>query len=199
MARRWRMYTFGYSPSTYTRTGLKTLTDAELRSEYAHARREIKERLRSFARSKNVELRESLIYLENKDKYKTLKDISGDRGLMEDLLLDAYRLIINPRSTVSGYKSLNIKISKGLQAAGYDIDVTNLDSFGKFMDFARARKDSMTYGSGTRVAAFEIARKQGISRTELQKHYSYYMQQVMDGKEVFERWQKKKKKKNNLV
>lgn len=194
MARRWRMYTFGYSPATYTRVGVKTLTDKELRSEYVHARREIKERLRSFARSKNVELRESRIYLENKDKYMTLKDISGDRGLMEDLLLDAYQLIINPRSTVTGYKSLNVKISAGLQAAGYDIDVTNLDSFGKFMDFARERKDSMEFDtSDKRVKAFEIATRQGISRTELQKHYNYYMQQVIDGKEDFVRWQSKKK------
>lgn len=193
MARSWKVFVPTYSPATYTRMGIESLSDEELAREYSKVRREATERLRSFARAKDPTLRVSSLYLEKKNLYlnkKQIQEAGGGRAMMEDLLLDAMRFLENRRSTVTGYRDTEKKISQGLQASGYDIQQKDLQSFGKFMDWARSRKDAHTYGSGTRARAFDIAKSSGISRSELQKHYSYYMGQVQQGKEHFTRWTK---------
>lgn len=198
MARRqWREYQPGFSPSTYTRQGLETLDDKELEREYARARREATERLRSFARSKDLNIRGSALAQEKAGVYSTIKDIkagagskSEARAVMEDLLLDAMRFLGSKRSTVSGEREIERKAARSLQAAGYDIPAKDLKSFGGFMDWARDRRDSKRWGSGTRAAAYDLARKSKISRTELQKHYTYYMSQVQAGADHLTRWKK---------
>lgn len=193
MARSWKLYIPTYSPATYTRMGIESLSDEELAREYSKVRREATERLRSFARSKDPTIRVSNLYLEKKNLYlnkKQIKEAGGGRAMMEDLLLDAMRFIENRRSTVTGWREADRKIAQGLQASGYNIEEKDLQSFGKFMDWARGRKDAHTYGSDTRARAFDIAKSSGISRSELQKHYSYYMNQVQQGKEHFTRWTK---------
>lgn len=201
MARSWKLYIPTYSPATYTRMGIESLSDEELAREYSKVRREATERLRSFARSKDPTLRVSSLYLEKKNLYlnkKQIREAGGGRAMMEDLLLDAMRFIENRRSTVTGWREAERKISQGLQASGYDIQQKDLQSFGKFMDWARARKDAKTFGytkgkrrgTGQIAKAFDIAKSSGISRSELQKHYSYYMNQVQQGREHFTRWTK---------
>lgn len=201
MARSWKLYIPTYSPATYTRMGIESLSDEELAREYSKVRREATERLRSFARSKDPTLRVSSLYLEKKNLYlnkKQIQEAGGGRAMMEDLLLDAMRFVENRRSTVTGWREAERKISQGLQASGYKIEEKDLQSFGKFMDWARARKDAKTFGytkgknrgTGQVAHAFEIAKSSGISRSELQKHYTYYMKQVQQGKEHFTRWTK---------
>lgn len=194
MARSWKVFMPTYSPATYTRMGIESLSDEELAREYSKVRREATERLRSFARSKDPTLRVSSLYLEKKNLYlnkKEIQEAGGGRAMMEDLLLDAMRFIENRRSTVTGWREADKKISQGLQASGYDIKQKDLQSFGKFMDWARSRKDAHSYGGSGKIAkAFDIAKSSGISRSELQKHYTYYMNQVQQGKEHFIRWTK---------
>lgn len=193
MARQWRKFEPGYSPATYTRTGIQTLTDKELEKEYSRVRREATERLRSFARSKDPAIRESALALEKQGLYLNKKQIreSGEgRGLMEDLLLDAMKFLQSKRSTVSGTREIEGRIVRSLQAAGYDIEKKDLKSFGQFMDYARDRRDSRCYGSGTIAKTFDQAKKQGISRSELQKHYRYYVDQIQNGAEELSRWKK---------
>ncbi len=71
MARSWKLYIPTYSPATYTRMGIESLSDEELAREYSKVRREATERLRSFARSKDPTLRVSSLYLEKKNLYLT--------------------------------------------------------------------------------------------------------------------------------
>lgn len=193
MARQWRKFEPGYSPATYTRTGIQTLTDKELEKEYSRVRREATERLRSFARSTDPAIRESALALEKQGLYLNKKQIreSGEgRGLMEDLLLDAMKFLQSKRSTVSGTREIEGRTARSLQAAGYDIEKKDLKSFGQFMDYARDRRDSRRYGSGTIAKTFDQAKKQGISRSELQKHYRYYVDQIQNGAEELSRWKK---------
>ena len=206
MARSWKVFVPTYSPATYTRMGIESLSDEELAREYSRVRREATERLRSFARSKDPTLRVSSLYLEKKNLYlnkKQIQEAGGGRAMMEDLLLDAMRFIENRRSTVTGWRAADRKISQGLQAAGYKVQQKDLQSFGKFMDWARARKDAKTFGytkgkkrgNGQIAHAFDIAKSQKISRSELQKHYAYYMRQVVAGKNHFDKWSKENAKK----
>lgn len=193
MARQWRQFEYGYSPATYTRTGVQSLSDAELKKEYSRVRREATERLRSFSRSKDPNTRGAAILSEKQGLYLTQKQIeqSGEgRGLMEDLLIDAAKFLQSKRSTVSGTREIESRTARSLQAAGYDIEKKDLKSFGQFMDYARDRRDSRRYGSGTVAKAFDQAQKQGISRSELQKHYKYYVEQVQNGAEELTRWRK---------
>lgn len=193
MARQWREFEPGYSPATYTRTGIQSLSDAELKKEYSRVRREATERLRSFSRSKDPMIRGATILAEKQGLYLTQKQIqeSGEgRGLMEDLLLDAMKFLQSKRSTVSGTREIESRTARSLQAAGYDIEKKDLKSFGQFMDYARDRRDSRRYGSGTVAKTFDQAKKQGISRSELQKHYKYYVDQVQQGAEELNRWKK---------
>ena len=193
MARQWRAFEPGYSPATYTRTGIQSLSDAELKKEYSRVRREATERLRSFSRSKDPNIRGAAILSEKQGLYLTQKQIqqSGEgRGLMEDLLLDAIKFLQSKRSTVSGTREIESRTARSLQAAGYDIEKKDLKSFGQFMDYARDRRDSRRYGSGTVAKTFDQAQKQGISRSELQKHYKYYVEQVQNGAEELTRWRK---------
>lgn len=193
MARQWREFEPGYSPATYTRTGIQSLSDAELKKEYSRVRREATERLRSFSRSKDPMIRGAAILAEKQGLYLTQKQIqaSGEgRGLMEDLLLDAMKFLQSKRSTVSGTREIESRTARSLQAAGYDIEKKDLKSFGQFMDYARDRRDSRRYGSGTVAKTFDQAKKQGISRSELQKHYKYYVDQVQQGAEELTRWKK---------
>lgn len=193
MARQWREFEPGYSPATYTRTGIQSLSDAELKKEYSRVRREATERLRSFSRSKDPMIRGASILAEKQGLYltqKQIKDSGEGRGLMEDLLLDAMKFLQSKRSTVSGTREIESRTARSLQAAGYDIEKKDLKSFGQFMDYARDRRDSRRYGSGTVAKTFDQAKKQGISRSELQKHYKYYVDQVQRGAEELTRWKK---------
>lgn len=193
MARQWRKFVPGYSPATYTRTGIQSLTDAELKKEYSRARREATERLRSFKRSKDPAIRGAAILAEKEGLYLTQKQIqqSGEgRGLMEDLLLDAMRFLQSKRSTVSGTREIESRTARSLQAAGYDIKKKDLKSFGQFMDYARDRKKGRGFASDTAVRTFEKAAKQKISSEELMKHYQYYTEQVQNGAEKLTRWKR---------
>ena len=193
MARQWRAFEPGYSPATYTRTGIQSLSDAELKKEYSRVRREATERLRSFSRSKDPNIRGSAILAEKQGLYLTQKQIqqSGEgRGLMEDLLLDAMKFLQSKRSTVSGTREIENKTVRSLQAAGYDIKKKDLKSFGQFMDYARDRKKGRGFASDTAIRTFEKAAKQKISSEDLMKHYQYYTKQVQNGAEELKRWRK---------
>lgn len=193
MARQWRAFEPGYSPATYTRTGIQSLSDAELKKEYSRVRREATERLRSFSRSKDPNIRGSAILAEKQGLYLTQKQIqqSGEgRGLMEDLLLDAMKFLQSKRSTVSGTREIENRTVRSLQAAGYDIKKKDLKSFGQFMDYARDRKKGRGFASDTAIRTFEKASKQKISSEDLMKHYQYYTKQVQNGAEELKRWRK---------
>ena len=202
MARTWRPFQAAYEEAVYTRTGIKTLTDKQLEKEYSRVRREATERLRSFRRSKNPAIRESQILAEKEGLYLNkaqIKAAGEGRGLMEDLLLDAMKFLRSKRSTVSGQHAINRKVVNSLNARyGTEEDPepfkeSDLKDFGKVMDYARDRRDSRRWGSNAMAETFQQARKQGISRSELQKHYKYYMEQVQKGQEELVRWKDRKK------
>ena len=187
----WRPFQPTYVPGTYTSVGLSTLTDKQLAAEYSRVRREAQERLRSFQRSKDPDVQHAAIVAEKAGVYLTRAQIKaaypGDtkeaarerRGLMEDLLIDAYRFVSAKSSSLSGYRDIQEKQINSLQAAGYEfVTKDNLREFGEFMDYFRSRKEARAYGSDTVALAFSSAAKAGISSKSLRSHFNFYLAQV---------------------
>lgn len=188
MAKRtWRAFQPEYEPGTYTRIGVKSLSDQELAREYSRVRREAQERLRSFQRSRDPELRTAAIVAEKVGVYLNraqIKAAGGGRAMMEDLLVDAFRFVSAKTSSVSGYRNTQDKQVNALQAAGYDfVNRGNLRQFGEFMDYFRDRKDSKSFGSGTVAKAFGMAARKGVSPKKLERHFKFYVNQVKGGAE----------------
>lgn len=203
MARRtWRPFDAAYKPGTYTRIGVKSLSDSELAREYSRVRREAQERLRSFQRSKDPELGKAAVVAEkaglylNQAQIKAATDNAREaRSLMEDLLIDAYKFVNAKSSSVSGYRNIQDKQIRSLQAAGYKfINRGNLRQFGDFMDYFRSRKDAKSYGSGTVAETFNKAAEQGISPKELEKHFKFYVSQTKNGDETLAKFQRQKRR-----
>lgn len=199
MARRsWRPFDPAYNPGTYTRIGVKTLSDTELAREYSRVRREAQERLRSFQRSRDPELRQAAVVSEKAGLYLNRAQIKAGtdnprqaRALMEDLLIDAYGFVNAKSSSVSGYRDIQDKQIRSLQANGYEfVNKSNLRQFGDFMDYFRSRKDAKSYGSDTVADTFNKAAKQGISPKELEKHFRFYVDQAKRGDETLAKFQR---------
>lgn len=196
MAKRsWRPFEPAYTPGTYTRIGVQSLTDEQLKKEYSRVRREAQERLRSFQRSTDPELRQAAVVAEKAGVYLNraqIKAAGGGRAMMEDLLIDAYRFVSAKTSSVSGFRDVQDKQINALRAAGYEfVDRSNLREFGQFMDYFRSRRDSKAFGSGTVASAFSLAKKSGISSKQLQAHFKHYLQQVKGGAETLQPYQRK--------
>lgn len=208
MAKRtWRAFQPEYEPGTYTRIGVQRLTDEQLAKEYSRVRREVTERVRSFRRSSDIEVKRHAAFLAEyygvsgfmkygeMSNYPTLKQIreyaggidpkkGGGRALMEDLLIEGYRYASAKTSSVSGFNAMRDKQVNALQAAGYDfVNRGNLRQFGEFMDYFRDRKDSKSFGSGTVAKAFSMAAKKGINPKQLEQHFKFYVNQVKGGAE----------------
>lgn len=200
MARRsWRPFNPTYTPGTYTRIGLSSLSDKELATEYSRVRREAQERLRSFQRSSDPELRQAAVVAEKAGVYLNraqIKAAGGGRAMMEDLLIDAYRFVSAKSSSVSGYRDIQDKQIAKLQAEGYDfINRSNIREFGQFMDYFRDRKDSKAFGSGSVASAFSQAQKAGIKPEDLKRHFKFYLKQIKSGAEDLQKFQAKRRKK----
>lgn len=210
MAKRmWRPFQPTYVPGTYTRIGLSTLETPDLAKEYSRVRREAQERLRSFQRSRDPELRQAAVVAEKAGVYLNRAQIkaaaaavSDDpkeqaRAMMEDLLIDAYRFVSAKTSSVSGYRDVQDKQISSLQAAGYTfVNRGNLKQFGEFMDYFRSRKDSKAYGSDTIAATFDQAARQKMDPQELEKHFRFYVQQIKGGASKLTKFQRKNAKKS---
>ena len=196
--RQWRPFEPTYTPGTYTRIGLSSLSEAELAKEYSRVRRDAQERLRSFQRSRDPELRQAAVVAEKAGVYLNraqIKAVGGGRAMMEDLLIDAFRFVSAKTSSVSGFRSVQDKQINALQAAGYEfVNRGNLRQFGAFMDYFRSRKDSKAFGSGTVVALFSQAAKQKISPKELERHFKFYVNQIKGGAENLQQFQRKSSK-----
>ena len=196
--RQWRPFEPTYTPGTYTRIGLSSLSEAELAKEYSRVRREAQERLRSFQRSRDPELRQAAVVAEKAGVYLNraqIKAVGGGRAMMEDLLIDAFRFVSAKTSSVSGFRSVQDKQINALHAAGYTfINRGNLKQFGEFMDFYRDRKDRRAYGSGTIADTFNAAARQKIPPDELEKHFRFYASQIKGGAENLQQFQRKSSK-----
>lgn len=222
MARRsWRPFEPTYTPGTYTRIGVQSLSDEQLAKEYSRVRREVTERVRSFSRSKDEEVRRHAATMASQygigtmvrygaeaSNYPTLMQIKnmtgmdpkkgGGRALMEDLLIEGYRFASAKTSSVSGFNAMRDKQVNALQAAGYEfVNRTNLREFGEFMDWFRSRKEGKAYGSNTVAAAFNLAAKQQIPPDELQRHFRFYLHQVKGGASEIKRAKSETKKKSS--
>lgn len=219
MAKRtWRAFQPEYEPGTYTRIGVRSLTDEQLAKEYSRLRREVKERVRSFTRSRDEDVRRHAAFLADQygvgslvkygaemSNYPTLKQIKdltgldpkkgGGRAAMEDLLIEAFRFVSAKTSSVSGFRNTQDKQINALHAAGYTfITKKNLRQFGEFMDFFRDRKDSKSFGSGTVADTFNQAAKQNISPEELEKHFKFYVKQVKGCAEKLTEFKRKRRR-----
>lgn len=182
MAKQWKPFQPAYSPGTYTRIGLRRLSDKELEAEYSRVRRDAQERLRAFSRSSDPDIRGAAVVAEKAGLYLNraqIKAVGGGRALMEDLLIDAYRFVSAKTSSVSGFKRTREKQVNSLQAKGYAyINAGNIKEFGDFMDYYRSRKDAKAYGSDYVALVYNEAKAKNISPNSLQAHFKFYLAQV---------------------
>lgn len=192
MAKQWRPFQPAYSPGTYTRIGLRNLSDKELEREYTRVRRDAQERLRSFARSIDPDIRGAAVVAEKAGLYLNraqIKAVGGGRALMEDLLIDAYRFVSAKTSSVSGFRRMREKQVASLQAKGYDfVTADNIKEFGEFMDYFRSRKDAKAYGSEYVALLFNQTVAQGISHESLKAHFKFYIAQVQGWEKDVKAW-----------
>lgn len=181
MAKQWKPFQPAYTPGTYTRIGVKKLSDEELVREYSRVRRDAQERLRAFSRSSDPEIRGAAVVAEKAGLYLNRAQIKavGGRPLMEDLLIDAYRFVSAKTSSVTGFKRTREKQVNAMQAKGYDfVTSDNIREFGEFMDYFRSRKDAKAYGSDFVALAFNQAQAQNIPPEKVRYHFKFYLAQV---------------------
>lgn len=194
MAKQWKPFQPAYTPGTYTRIGIKKLSDEELAREYSRVRRDAQERLRSFSRSSDPEIRGAAVVAEKAGLYLNraqIKAVGGGRPLMEDLLIDAYRFVSAKTSSVTGFKRTREKQVNALQAKGYDfVTSDNIRDFGEFMDYFRSRKDAKAYGSDFVALAFNQAQAQNIPPEKVRAHFKFYLAQVQGWAEDVTAWAK---------
>lgn len=204
------------SADDYTISALKNpavWTEKELRAEYS--------RLRAIANKRIARLESSefsgtaaQIIRYNKGKYVPLKDVASKEELTF-LLKDVSKFVTSGSTTVSGQRGIRKKTIESLRAAGFeDIDESNYEEFGKFMEYMRSMEGDK-FDSDRAVALYEFSARADISVNDLIANYKVYdehfneiddMEEIPEPKsgkkitsqDVFDKLGIKEKKKKNI-
>ncbi len=143
-------------------------SDAVLRSEYS--------RLRSIAMKRlgrmqgKAEAAETLA--QHAEGFPTLKEIGTDRADVVTALSDLSRFLSAKRSSISGIRESNKRITAVLQAKGINVSQKDLKEYGKFMNRMKRAfgVGSGSYGSQRVADAWNELKARGkISKKEMQK------------------------------
>lgn len=143
-------------------------SDAVLRSEYS--------RLRSIAMKRlsrmqgKAEAAETLA--QHAEGFPTLKEIGSDRADVVTALGDLSRFLSAKRSSISGIRESNKRITAALQAKGINVNQKDLKDYGKFMNRMKRAfgVGSGSYGSQRVADAWNELKARGkISKKEMQK------------------------------
>ena len=143
-------------------------SDAVLRSEYS--------RLRSIAMKRlgrmqgKAETAETLA--QHAEGFPTLKEIGSDRADVVTALSDLSRFLSAKRSSISGIRESNKRITAALQAKGINVSQKDLKEYGKFMNRMKRAfgVGSGSYGSQRVADAWNELKARGkISKKEMQK------------------------------
>lgn len=128
-----------YLPISYRRADFN---EKDMRQEYSRLRRISKKRI---TRLKNAGVIDRFITFYELRMPK-LNEIKSKRDLSRFLSLQA-RFLLSPMSSLTGRKKSADKAYNTLREHGYNINRSEIQEFGKFMDFARSYIDSAFYDS----------------------------------------------------
>lgn len=143
-------------------------SDAVLRSEYS--------RLRSIAMKRlgrmegKAEAAETLA--QHAEGFPTLKEIGSDRADVVTALSDLSRFLSAKRSSISGIRESNKRITSALQAKGINVSQKDLKEYGKFMNRMKRAfgVSGGSYGSQRIADAWnELKSKGRVSKKDMQK------------------------------
>lgn len=126
---------FAFRPEDYTPERLKRRTQREINAEYRRLQKRAASRLKTFERRG---LANTSVYRYNKE---VLSGISSlDAADVAYALADAYKFLTSKRGTAAGYIRAQQKTVDTLNAGGLTgITMDNIEDFGRFMEYARAR------------------------------------------------------------
>lgn len=142
-----------YDPFILKRT--EVLSIAEQRAEYSRLRSIAIKRLERLGSSK---YKTAPMYIYNKDKFVSLKEIKTDSQLAYKLS-DVARFLRMETSTISGLKKQERKVVEAMSEKG--IAESELSRFGEFMELARTMLTEFEYDSDELVKMYKNARDRG--------------------------------------
>lgn len=158
----------------YTPIGAKELKAEDLRKEYSRLRSIADKRIKRMGKS---EWNDSQIYLENREGFKTLKDIKTDAELRHEFS-NLARFVTSERGTVSGQNKIRKETVKTLKDRGYDfVTVKNFRDFAEFMEYARTSNLGKLYDSDKVAEVYETEEKKGTDPEELRKAYDKWREE----------------------
>jgi len=158
----------------YTPIGAKALKASDLRKEYSRLRSIAQKRIKRMGKS---EWNDSQIYLENRDGFKTLKQVHTDREMRHEFAQLA-RFVSSERSSVSGQNKIRKKTVVQLEDHGYEfVTKDNFREFAQFMEYARTANMGRLYDSEKVAVLFETEEKKDRTQEQMQKAYNNWREE----------------------
>ena len=169
MAKR-NLATLKYAWYEYTPEALQSgsLSEKEIRDEYSRLRNIANKRINRLERAGYTDTQ---TYLQNVGAYKSLSNYT-----MEELQYKLYQIskfVSAKSSTVGGMR----RIQKQMLAKLHEKDlgsITNLQEFGDFMDWARAKYKYREFDSERAAEVYNESKRRKIDIEEIKKDYELY-------------------------
>jgi len=140
-----------------------------IRKEYSRLRSIARKRIERLSKS---EWNDSQIYLQNKDGFKTLKNIKSDRELRHEFSQLA-RFVTSDRGSASGQNKIRKNTVETLRDRGYDfVTVKNFREFGEFMEYARMATANRLYDSERVANVYESLERRGADPQTMKMAYN---------------------------
>lgn len=182
MAKARRGVRLSFDANEYTPVNLKyEYSYQELHDEYRRLYKAARQRLR---RLESAGYGTSNIYKYNVQALKSISEYpntgAGKHGLAH-ALTDVVNFLESPASTVSGQRELWERTSATLKKRGYDIDVEDMESYGKWWDFMRTLMDKENikrYDSDRIVKLWKANERLKVPKGVLRERYMEFLANV---------------------
>ena len=160
------------------------LTEAQMRKEYSYLRTIANKRLN---RMENSEFSDSEIYLKNRYKFVSLKNIT-DADELAYRLYEVAKFVESRTSTITGQKIqrkeiINVMHEKGM----YFINTENYKQFYDFMTKLRSMYGNRFYDSERAYESFVIAEAKKLDPFEVYNSYDRYRKETEEMERLIRR------------
>lgn len=180
MARKRVRLAFG--ANEYTPINLKyEYSYQELHDEYRRLYKAARQRLR---RLKSAGFGTSNIYKYNLQALQSITaypNTGAGKHALAHALTDVVNFLESPASTVTGQREQWRRISETLKRRGYDIDISDLESYGRWRDFMRTLMDKeqlKRYDSERIVKLWKANERLKVPKSVLRERYAEFLSSV---------------------
>lgn len=168
-----------HDPAWYTpsHTLSKSVSSAELRSEYKRLRDVARHRLRSFEKSEGGYWKGSEAHMQLKEAYQggAMRGLSDQEIAMR--LSDLSRMLIDYRASVAGLRAQRNQALDTLQQNGYEfVTKENYKDFGEFMREYREQKLDRIYDSGDAAETYRAIRDKGLILKAIRRDFEFWIE-----------------------